>query len=143
MDRNTLTISLVTLDDKVKYAAAAPGKPEITIDYFPPVGTGEGYTSLELLLMSYTSCMSTALLALLRGMRKTIPSLRAQAKGIVREEHPKAFTRIELALTFVSPDLAEADVIKARALAEEKYCPVYAMLRGNVEIVTSYEITRP
>lgn len=140
MENNILEISLCSVNSKVKFDACAPDKPNITIDYFPPVGDGEGYTSLELLMISFASCISTALLSLLRTMRKTVTALSAHAKGVQREEHPKSLSAIDLTIILTSPDVEEADVRKALAFSEEKYCPVWAMLKGNVEIRVNFEI---
>lgn len=67
---DTLNVKLQTIDEKAMFSATARENPEITIDYFPPVGTGKGYTSLELLMASFGSCVSTTLLSLLRYRMK-------------------------------------------------------------------------
>lgn len=98
-----LSVRLHTIDDRVKYSAVSRENPEIIIDYFPPFGEGEGYTSLELLLVSLASCLSTTMLTLIRGkMKKTITSLAVEASGTTRDTHPKAFTHIRRALTVTS-----------------------------------------
>jgi len=51
MQINSLKTSVVLLNKKAKFSCSADNKPEIIIDYTPPVGDGEGYTSLELLLL--------------------------------------------------------------------------------------------
>ncbi len=140
---NNLEINLHTVNNKVKFVSNAENKPEIIIDYIPPIGDGEGYTSLELLLISFSSCISTALLTILRSrMHKNVASLKTNAKGIVREEHPRALSHIQLEMIFESPDVEEADVEKALTVSEEKLCPVWAMLKGNVEISVSYVIEK-
>jgi putative redox protein len=73
---------------------------------------------------------------------KTVKSLKTSATGTVREEHPKAFSKILLRVTVESPDAEESDVAKALAVSEAKLCPVWAMLRGNVEVETAYTIVR-
>jgi Predicted redox protein, regulator of disulfide bond formation len=141
MEDNFLEIKLQTVNDKVKFLSGSRDNPEITIDYFPPIGSGEGYTSLELLLMSFSSCISSTVLTILRAfMHKNIVDLKVRAKGIVREEHPKAFSEIRLEMVFKSGDVKEEDLNKALALAEEKLCPVWAMLKGNVAIHVSFVI---
>lgn len=143
MDKEYLEVSLHTVNDKVKFASSAEENPEIAIDYYPPFGDAQGYTSLELLLISLTSCLSTAMLTLLRArMSRTISALQANAKGILRQEHPKALTHIQIDMVFDSPDAQEEDLQKALAASEEKICPVWAMLKGNVEISVSYTIKR-
>jgi len=139
----TIEINLTTVNDKVKLAASARENETVSIDYFPPYGGAEGYTSLELLLISLASCLSVTVLTLVRGrMRKSIASLHARAWGTVKEQHPKSFSHIRLALTVKSPDLEEAELAKAVAVSEEKLCPVWDMLRGNVEIEVSWVIER-
>jgi len=39
-----------------------------------------------------------------------------------------------------SGDVKDADIKKAIKLAEESVCPVWAMVKGNAEIVTEYKI---
>lgn len=142
MNNGMLEVNLHTINDKVRFDACAPDKPAIAIDYFPPVGDGEGYTSLELLMASFASCVGTALLTLLRAMRKTVSALETEARGAQCPEHPKKLSRIDLSMVFTSPDLEEADVQKALAMAEEKYCPVWAMIKGTTEVGVTFAIKR-
>lgn len=143
MGKGYLEVQLQTINDKVKFSAQSRSNPELIIDYFPPFGNGEGYTSLELLLISFSSCISTTLLTLLRAKRgKTVSSIKVNTKGILREEHPKALSHIQLELTIASEDLHESDIEQALAVSQEKLCPVWAMIKGNVEINVKYSITR-
>ena len=75
MNNDYLEITLVSQDDKVKFAAQARSKPEVAIDYFPPFGSADGYTSLELLLMSFSSCVSSTLAIILRNQMKRSVSI--------------------------------------------------------------------
>lgn len=139
---DTLTVELQSLDDKAMFRSAARENPEIVIDYFPPVGTGQGYTSLELLLMSFGSCVSTTILTLLRyKAHKIIRGISVHMEGDVRESHPKALETIRVTLCFKAKDLNEADVRQALALAEESICPVWAMIKGNVAVAFTIDIT--
>ena len=91
MGNEYLEVSLQTINEHVKFSAKARSNPEVIIDYFPPFGNGEGYTSLELLLFSFASCVSSTLAIILRSkMQRNVSSIKATAKGNVREEHPKA-----------------------------------------------------
>jgi putative redox protein len=143
MSKDILEVSLRTVNDKVKFAAWSDDRPEISIDYIPPVGDGEGYTSLELLLFSFTSCVSTLLLHYLRSiLKRDVVSLQAKAIGDVRSEHPKSLSRIQVALTLQSPDAEESDVKTALKAAESRLCPVWAMIKGNVEIEVTFVIEK-
>ncbi|OQB14763.1 MAG: hypothetical protein BWY15_00914 [Firmicutes bacterium ADurb.Bin193] len=140
---NTLQVQLKSIDDKVKFSSVSRQNDEVITDYFPPFGTGEGYTPLELILISLSSCLGTVLLTLIRGkMQKEIISYKTNATGIIKEEHPKAFSQIDLELIIESKDVEESDIERALYAAEEKLCPVWAMIRGNVKVNVTYKIIR-
>ncbi len=137
-----LNVRLHTVDDKVMFEAAARADSPIVIDYFPPIGTGQGYTSLELLMASFGSCLGTALLTLLRHrMRKTVRSLSVEVEGAQREDHPKKLERMNVALNIEADDLTEDEVRAMLKVSEEQVCPVWAMLKGNVEVEVAVNIT--
>ena len=79
------------------------------MDYFPPVGDGEGYTGLELLLMSLSGCSGTAISILLQKMNKNVEGLIIHASGVRNEIAPFAFRRIELTFQLISRDALEDD----------------------------------
>ena len=105
MGRDHLEVRLRTVNDKVRFSATAGENPEVLVDYFPPFGDGEGYTSLELLLISFASCASTSVVGYLRSvLKKNVASLQAKAEGAVRTDHPKALANIDLVLSIRSED---------------------------------------
>lgn len=143
MGRDHLEVRLRTVNDKVRFSATAGENPEVLVDYFPPFGDGEGYTSLELLLISFASCASTSVVGYLRSvLKKNVASLQAKAEGAVRTDHPKALANIDLVLSIRSEDAVESDVEMALKAAEGRLCPVWAMLKGNVEIGVTFSIER-
>lgn len=130
-----LTVNLNSLDNKVKVGATARNNPEVVIDYFPPIGTGEGYTSLELLMISYGSCLATTILTVLRHkMQKTVYGISVEINGTVREEHPKTLTHMKVLLRMDAKDVTGQEMSQAVQAAEEGLCPVWAMIKGNVDI---------
>ncbi len=131
---NQASISVELVNDKVLLRGSTRGLPPIDADHFPPLGEGRGYSGLELLLLSLAACSATAVVPLLRRMKKTVAGFRVGAWGQRRSEHPTSFTRIDLEFTLTSPDAGPADLEKAVSLAEGSICPVWAMLKGNVEI---------
>lgn len=133
------TINLV--NNKLHFIGKVDGNDPVSIDYVAPLGDDLGYTSLELLLLSLSSCLGSVMLTFLRGMKKTINNCEIQAKGIRREEHPTGFTRILLDIKLTSPDASDEDVKKVISMAEEKYCPVWSMISGNTSVETTYTIT--
>ena len=142
MNRQPMEITLKSQDGKVRFLAESRSNPALTIDYFPPYGTADGYTSLELLLCSFASCVSSTLAIFLRNyMNKTVTSINATAKGYEREDHPKALSKIELDLHIESPNTKDADVEKALVILETKMCPVWFMIKGNVEVEVMFHIS--
>lgn len=141
--RDVMEVSLRLVDEKTRFAAQAKAYPEIVIDTYPPFGKGEGYPPTSLVLVALVSCAATGIVTLLRDrMRKTVSGFAAVARGHAREEHPKAFYRIDLHFTIASPDALEAEIERAIDSAERKICPVWAMLRGNVEVQATFTLER-
>lgn len=127
-----LQASVKLVNNRLRFEGTVTGNEPISIDYIPPLGDNMGYTSLELLLLSLSSCMGSALLTFLRKMQKTITVCEISATGTRREEHPTGFKTISLLIKLHSPDTTDAELNKVLKLSEETYCPVWAMLRGNV-----------
>jgi len=135
-----LTATVKLINDKLNFSGIADGNEPVSIDYIPPFGDNAGYTSLELLLLSLSSCIGSAVLIFLRRMRKTISGFEINSKGIRKEEHPTGFKTILLEIIIKSPDVSESDLEKVLKLSEETYCPVWSMMKGNVEININYKI---
>ena len=136
------TISQLT-NTKMQFTVASKSNPPIVTDYVPPLGDGAGYMPLEVFLASLSTCVSGALINLLRRMRKDVRDIQIKTLGIRNEEHPTGFKTIKLELLILSENAEESDVEKAISLSEEKYCPVLAMIKGNVEVSYHFVIKKP
>jgi len=132
------TIKLV--NNKLNFTGSAGNNEPVSIDYIAPLGDDLGYTSLELLLLSLSSCLGSAMLTFLRRMNRTIADFEITAKGLRRTEHPTGFASIYLDIRLTSPDAVPGEVQKVIDLAEEKYCPVWSMIKGNTNVETSFKI---
>jgi putative redox protein len=75
-------------------------------------------------------------------MQKSILEFDITAKGIRNEDHPSGFRIIFMNIHLKSPDVNEADLEKVVGLAEDKYCPVWSMIKGNVVIKIDYTIIK-
>lgn len=131
------------INERVQFRVVTGNRPELTCDYAPPLGDGQGYTGLELLLMSLCACSGTSVVALLRQMKKRIEKFEVKGSGIRRDEHPTAFESISLEFILTSGDTREGDIQKAIQLSRESICPVWSMLKNSVGIATSYRINSP
>jgi putative redox protein len=135
-----LSTSIRLLNNKLHFEGKVESNEPISIDYTPPLGDNLGYTSLELLLLSLSSCIGSAILTFLRKMKKNITACEISATGIRKEEHPTGFRTISLFITLSSSDTTPDDLNKVLKLSEETYCPVWAMLKGNVEVIVNHSI---
>jgi putative redox protein len=129
-------------NQKVQFIGISKANPDrpINFDYKPPMGDGQGYNGLELLLMSLGGCSATAIVYLLRKMGKTISGLEVKAKGIRTEQPPIKFDKIFIEFILNSKDTKDADIRKAIQLAEKSVCPVWQMIKNNVEVIPEYKI---
>ncbi len=135
-----LEATVHSINQKLGYTGTAKSNPPILMGYTPPLGDGQGYMPLELLLMSLAHCSGGTLWLLLTRMGKSVSAVSVNAKGTRRDHSPTSFTKIVLSFSLHSKDTGDADVRKALKLAEESVCAVWNMLKGNVEIVTDYTI---
>ncbi|MDQ3918813.1 MAG: OsmC family protein [Acidobacteriota bacterium] len=97
-------------------------------------------TPVELLLIALGGCTAVDVITILRKKRERVTDYRVEVRGARREEHPRAYTRMELRHVVRGHKVSEKAVAEAIELSETKYCSVAATLRPGVEIVTSYEI---
>lgn len=128
-------------NDKLRFSSASPGKYEIITDYLPPYGEGDGYYPMELFLVALGTCAGGTILSLVRKFGKTIKSYKVHMSGEERDEHPRSFSVIHMDIYVKSPDATLADFEKANVMTEKKYCPVWAMIRGNVEVATTFYLS--
>ena len=135
-----LEASVHLVNDRMHFLGRSGERPAIDLDYVPPLGDNLGYMPLELLLMSLAACAGGSLQAMFKRMRKTVTGMDVKSSGIRRDQHPTSFKRITLEFTIKSIDITDEDVIKAIQLSEETYCPVWAMLKGSVDIISLYSI---
>jgi len=128
------------VDDKVQFKATARDNPPVQCDFFPPIGTGQGYTGLEVLLLSLAVCSATTIAYLLRKAGKEVSGCEMAAEGTMKELPAVGFESAVLHFNLTSPNVDQGDVDRAIDLARDFACPVWQMVKGNFEISTAYEI---
>lgn len=99
-----------------------------------------GFTPLELLLTSLCGCSGQVVIGLLKRMDQEVKDLTVQAHGVKRAIHPTVLTSVELEFEFRGGRVDGASVEKAFALSEDRFCPVWVMLKASVPIKARYEI---
>jgi putative redox protein len=137
-----LFASVKLINNKLKFTGEVDGNKPVDIDYIAPLGDGDGYTSLELFLLSLTSCLGSSVLTFLRRMNRNVSSLEIKAKGQRKETHPTGFSVIYIDIVIGSRDVTETDMEKVIKLSEDTYCPVLSMIKGNVETLVKFNIVR-
>ena len=120
---------------------AESGDHQVLTDYPLTAGDAvEGLTSLELLLASLATCSANSLLALLkRAIGHHVTGLEVHARGLRRSEHPTVLTEISLEIAVKGKVDPEA-VAKSITASEERFCPVWNMLKGTTPITASLRI---
>jgi uncharacterized OsmC-like protein len=135
-----LYVDLTLENAKVKFYAASSLRPErgITFDYVPPIGDGEGFLGLEVLLMSFDGCVGTTITALLRRMGNTVTrfAMRASAR---RRTNPLSLEKIHAVITLNAVGVNAEDVQKAIGQAA-MLSPVWLAIRNNVEVTVDFEL---
>ena len=131
------------IDDKVQFTASTRDNSPVQFDFFPPIGTGKGYTGLEGLLMSLAVCSATTLAYLLRKAGRTVTGCMVAAEGTTKELPAVGFASAVLNFDLTSTDVTPEDVDRALDLARESACPVWQTVKGNFEITTHYKIRNP
>ena len=135
-------VTVQLTNQKVQFTGVSKSNPDrpVAFDYKPPLGDGQGYNGLELLLMSLSGCSATTVVYLLRKMGKNVSGLKVNAKGVRRAQPPIKFEKIFLEFILASKDANDGDMQKAIRLAEESVCPVWQMVKNNVEVVVEHKI---
>lgn len=103
-------------------------------------GSEAGSRPKELLLLALGGCNASNIIPILRKKRVPVEGFEIQIKGTVREEHPQVYTDIHLEYTFYGDGINPVDIERAIELSTTKYCPISAMLKGNVKITDSYVV---
>ena len=135
-----LTVQAVHQDGLCFSTTAGPHT--VCLDYpLAPGEAGAGPTPLQMLLTSLAVCAGSTLALVLGQMRKQFTDLQVTARGQRRDEHPTVLTDIALEFSLGSgTDLDDESVERALAIAEERLCPVWAMLKGTTPITATFRI---
>jgi len=115
------------------------GKP-VALDFTPEGEPIDGYSPLELLLTSLAGCSSQVVVGLLKRMGQEVQDLTVRARGEKKEIHPTVLTSIELEFEFRGGRVDGPSVEKAFALSEERFCPVWVMLKAAAPITATYRL---
>ena len=133
-------VSLV--NQKVQFKGISKDNPDspIPFDYLPPMGDGQGFLGLEMLVMSFAGCVSTGIVFLLRRLGKNVISFKMNATGVKRAK-PLSLERICLEIILESDNTDDSEIQNVIEQAEG-LSPVWLALKNNVEVVSEYKIIK-
>jgi hypothetical protein len=88
---------------------------------------------------------SVSIITLFPASSDPIPPSPFPKKGfsidpISRVQNPTCFSKITLDMVLKSSNVTDADFEKVIGKSDEKLCPVYAMIKGNVDVVITRTI---
>ncbi len=112
----------------------------VALDFAPEGEAIGGFAPMELLLTSLAGCSGQVTVGLLKRMGQEVEELTVRAHGTKKEIHPAVFTSIELEFEFRGGKLDAAQVEKALSLSEDRYCPVWAMVKAAAPIKATYRL---
>ena len=135
----TLSASIKLLNEKLHFEGNIDGNEPISIDYVPPLGDNLGYTSLELFLLSLSSCVGSSILVLLRRLNKQIKSFEIESVGERKTNHPTGFESITMLIKIKSSDIESADIEKVIEKVDA-ICPVLSMLNKDIKTTMNFKI---
>lgn len=135
-----IVIQLNRTAGNVHFETVSADHPQFPIpfDYTPPLGTGEGLAGLEALVMTFSGCVSTAIVGLLMRLGKHVVDYSVTAEG-ERNEQPLSLKKILFHVAIQSSDVTRDDMEKVLQQAEI-ISPVWIAIKNNVSVETTYQI---
>jgi len=97
-------------------------------------GRDLGFRPLQLFAVGLVGCTGMDVISILQKKRVEVTGFEVSAEIEQAEQHPKAFTKIQLIYKVTGKNIDRKDVERAVELSENKYCPAQAMLNETAEI---------
>ena len=137
MSARTARLTLQTLEGPGLRFGVTTGKVAFTLDSGPGVAHPN---PMEAVLGATGGCSAMDVIAILRKKRQRVTGYEIEVTAERREEHPRAFTRIDILHRVRGHDMSAAAVEEAIRLSDTKYCSVHAMLVPAVTLTSRFEI---
>lgn len=135
-----IVVDLKRTSGNVHFETVSADHPAITVpfDFTPPLGSGDGLSGLEALVMTFSGCVSTAIVALLMRLGRQIDGYSVHAEG-ERNEQPLSLRKIFFHIELTSRDITSADMDWVLRQAEA-ISPVWLAIKGNVAVEATFQI---
>ena len=131
-----IIVDLKRTSGHVHFEAASANHPALSIPF--DYSSGDGLSGLEALVMTFSGCVSTAIIGLLLRLGKHIGAYAVKAEG-ERNEQPLSLSKIFFHIEITSSDVTADDMDWVLKQAEA-ISPVWIAIQGNVAVETSYQI---
>ena len=103
-------------------------------------GEGNAISPMESVLVAAGACSSVDVVEIMKKGRFDITDCRCELDAKRAAEPPRVFTQLHAHYIVSGKGLTDKAVARAVSLSAEKYCSVMLMLKGSVDISTSYEV---
>jgi putative redox protein len=131
----------VTWSQRLSFTGTADSGFSLPLGAKPQVGgDDDGFRPMELIALGLAGCTAMDVVSILQKKRQEISSFEVIVNGQRAEQHPRAFTHLEVEYRISGVDIDPAAVERAIELSETKYCPAQAMLGKVVPIELKYTI---
>lgn len=134
----TVIETKVAFRSGMKFLGTSRSGKTVEIDHAPGEAVPDGYSPLELLLASLAGCSGQVVVGLLKRMGQDVQGLVVRARGQKSDVHPTVLTSIELDFEFQGGRVDGPSVENAFALSEDRFCPVWVMLKASVPVKAKY-----
>ncbi len=131
--------AVVTLEgDELRFVGRTGSGHVVVLDS----GAGDtGSRPAELVPLALAGCTAMDVISILRKKRQAVTGYAVDAVGVQADEHPNAFTSVDVTHLVTGNDIDEAAVRRAIELSATRYCSVGSTLAsGEVEVRHGYVI---
>ena len=105
-----------------------------------PAGEPAGLSPMELVLQAAGGCSSMDVVFILRKRKIDPERFELELEGVKRQEHPRVYESINLTYRAKGIGLTVAEMNRAVALSNDKYCSVFGMLKSTAKVTWKCEL---
>ena len=121
--------------DGLQFVGRVGNGPAIILDN--PEGAS-GPSPMQVVLIGIAGCTGMDVVSILKKKRSTFKDLQLNITGDQKEDHPKAYTKIQMEFLVYGQGVKPSDVERAIELSVTKYCSAIASIKA--EVAYSYRI---
>jgi putative redox protein len=130
-------LDLSTVDEGLRFEARNERGLTMTLDSGPG---SIAFDPMQALAAAVGACTGMDVISILRKKRQQVTGYAIDVEGQRREEHPRAYTAIEVVHRLRGRALDPKAVEDAIRLSETRYCSVVASLAPDVTVTSRFEL---